>query len=141
MKTYPLRTFVHRVLLTRLGIAAALIASGVGLLTYVVQYSQLEKQAAELGRRGIQSLVDKVRHESDRRQIDAAIALRNVLGQGNPPVVYRAGRFVHVQFYDRATTILAQLAVPDQPGINEVKAFMASRPFTFPVPGYIKRQG
>jgi len=39
MKTYPLRKFVHRVLLVRLVAATAVIAVVVGLATYRVQFS------------------------------------------------------------------------------------------------------
>ena len=135
MKTYPLRTFVHRVLLVRLGTATVVIAAVVGLSTYVVQYSQLEQQVADLGRRGVQTLVDKARTEMERRQADAVTALRDSLGRGDPPVVYGAGRFVHIQFYDRASTVLADQVAAGQPGIDAVKAFMTGRPFSFPEPG------
>jgi HD-GYP domain-containing protein (c-di-GMP phosphodiesterase class II) len=135
MKTYPLRTFVHRVLLIRLGIAAAVIAAVVGLFTYFVQYAQLGHEVADLGRRGVLNLVDKVRYEMELRQTDVVTALREILGRGAPPVVYRAGRFVHVQFYDRASTVIAEQAFPDHPGIDAVKAFMMGRPFSFPEQG------
>ena len=44
MKTYPLRKFVHRILVARLGFAAAVIAVAVGLITYGVQQWQLERE-------------------------------------------------------------------------------------------------
>src|SRR5512135_2144733 len=135
MKTYPLRKFVHRVLVARLGFAAAVIAVIVGLITYGVQQWQLEREAADLGRQGVSSLLEKTRFVMEQQQTDAVTALRDVLGRGDPSVVYRAGRFVYVQFYDRASTVLADHAVADQSNIDGVKAFMASRPFSFPVPG------
>jgi HD-GYP domain-containing protein (c-di-GMP phosphodiesterase class II) len=135
MKTYPLRTFVRRVLLIRLGIATAVIAAVVGLCTYAVQSSQLEQQVADLGRRGVQALLEKARSEMERQQTDAVTAVREVLGRGGPPVVYRAGRFVHVQFYDSASTVLAEQTAAGLPGVEAVKAFMTNRPFTFPGPG------
>jgi len=135
MKTYPLRTFVHRVLLVRLGIATVVIAAVVGLFTYVVQYSQLERQVADLGRRGVQTLLDKGRAGMERQQAGVVTALRDDLGRGDPPVVYGAGRFVHVQFYDRASTVLAEQVAADQQGIEAAKAFMKGRPFSFPGPG------
>jgi HD-GYP domain-containing protein (c-di-GMP phosphodiesterase class II) len=135
MKTYPLRTFVHRVLLLRLVIAAVVIAAVIGLFTYFVQYAQLGHEVADLGRRGVLNLVDKVRYEMELRQTDGVTALREILGRGTPPVVYRAGRFVHVQFYDQASAVIAEQTVPDHPGIDAVKAFMTDRPFPFPEPG------
>ena len=81
------------------------------------------------------SLLEKTRFVMEQQQTDAVTALRDVLGRGDPPVVYRAGRFVYVQVYDRASTVLADHAVADQSNIDGVKAFMASRPFSFPGPG------
>jgi HD-GYP domain-containing protein (c-di-GMP phosphodiesterase class II) len=135
VKTYPLRTFIHRVLLVRLGIAAAVIAIVVGLFTYTIQHSQLEREVADLGRRGVLTLLEKSRFVMERQQTDAVTALRDVLGRGDPPAVYRAGRFVHVQVYDRASAVLAEQAAADQPGIDGVKAFVAGRPFSFPETG------
>jgi HD-GYP domain-containing protein (c-di-GMP phosphodiesterase class II) len=136
MKTYPLRTFVRRVLLVRLGIATVVIAAIVGLITFFVQNAQLERQVAELGRRGVQTLVEKARSEMERQQSDVVTALREVVRRGDPPVVYRAGRFVHVQFYDRSSVVLAEQAVIGQPGIDAVKAFVTGRPFSFPEQGH-----
>lgn len=61
MKTYPLRTLVHRILLIRLGIAATLIAICAGFITYVTQERQLRQQVADFGRKGIVALTDRVR--------------------------------------------------------------------------------
>jgi HD-GYP domain-containing protein (c-di-GMP phosphodiesterase class II) len=135
MKTYPLRTFIHRVLIVRLGIASVGIAIVVGLFTYGIQYARLESDVADLGRRGVSTLVEKVRSEMELRQNDAVTALRDVLGRGEPPVVYRAGRFVTLQVYDRASVVLAERSVVDQPGIDRAKAFMADSPFSFPGSG------
>ncbi|HXY54751.1 MAG TPA: HD domain-containing phosphohydrolase [Nitrospirota bacterium] len=135
MKTYPLRTFIHRVLLVRLGIASAAIAIVVGLFTYGIQHAQLKRDVADLGRRGVFTLHEKVRFEMERQHTDVVTALSDVFGRGDPPVVYRAGRFVHVQVYDRASLVLAEQAAADQPDIEGVKAFVAGRPFSFPDTG------
>jgi len=52
MKTYPLRKFVRQVLVVRLSIATAVIAIVVGLVSYGIQHLQLEREVADLGRRG-----------------------------------------------------------------------------------------
>ncbi len=112
MKTYPLRKFVHRVLIVRLGIATFVIAACVGLISYTVQSAQIGREAVGLGRRGISALQEKVRFETERqveksgaliegKKIDPVNVLREVLGKGTPPAVYRAGRFVSRQVYDR----------------------------------------
>jgi HD-GYP domain-containing protein (c-di-GMP phosphodiesterase class II) len=134
MKTYPLRTFINRVLLVRLGIAAAVIAIVVGLFTYGIQHSQIQRDVVDLGRRGVLTLLEKAMFVMERQQTDVVTALRDVLGQDNPPAVYRAGRFVYVQIYDRAFDVLAEKAA-DQPGIDRVKAFVADHPFSFPETG------
>jgi len=132
MKTYPPRKFVGRVLVVRLGLAAASISLVVGLITSGVQQLQLEREVADLGQRGLHSLLDKARFVMEQQQTNAVTALLDVLGRGDPPVVYRAGRFVYVQFYNHGPAVLAEKAADDQPDIDRVKAFVASRPFSFP---------
>ncbi len=46
MKTYPLRTFVRRVLLFRLGLATALIGIVIAVITYFTQEIRLKRQVA-----------------------------------------------------------------------------------------------
>ena len=147
MKTYPLRKFVHHVLVVRLGIAAVVIAAGVGLVSFGVQNAQMGREAVDLGRRGVSSLQDKIRFETERQQerirsavegrkIDPVNVLREVLGRGTPPAVYRAGRFVYLQVYDRKRNVLLEeQEVADQPGMEAVKAFAAAQPLAFPAAG------
>lgn len=146
MKTYPLRTFVQRVLIVRLGIAALAIAAVVGLVSYGVQTAQIGREAADLGRRGIIALQDRVRSETERQQerfrsqmegrnTDPVAVLREVIGQVAAPVVYRAGRFVFFQVYDRERAVLAEKTVVDQAGMDSVKAFAAVTPFSLPAAG------
>ena len=146
MKTYPLRKFVHHVLVVRLGIAAVVIAAGVGLVSFGVQNAQMGREAVDLGRRGVSSLQDKIRFETERQQerirsavegrkIDPVNVLREVLGRGTPPAVYRAGRFVYLQVYDRKRNVLGEQEVADQPGMEAVKAFASAQPLAFPAAG------
>jgi HD-GYP domain-containing protein (c-di-GMP phosphodiesterase class II) len=135
MKTYPLRVFVHRVLLVRIAVATAVIALVIGFISYFIGEALLSDQVADLGRRGVSSLLEKVRSEMELRQSDAVTSLREVLGRGDPPVVYRAGRFVTVQVYDRASAVIAERSVVDHPAIDHVEAFLASTPFSFPWAG------
>jgi HD-GYP domain-containing protein (c-di-GMP phosphodiesterase class II) len=135
MKTYPLRKFVQRILVVRLSIAAAVIAFVVGLITYGFQHLQLEREVADLGRRGVFSILEKARFVMEQQQTDAVNAVREVFRRGDPLVVYRAGRFIYVQFYDRGSEVLAEKVVADQPDMDGLKALVASRPFSFPGPG------
>ncbi len=135
MKTYPLRSFVQRVLVIRLVLAAAVIAVVVGVLTYSVQHVQLERDVADLGWRGVLTLIENVRVVREQKQTDTVAALREVLEHSSPPVKYQAGRFVFIQVYDRTPAILAEKAVDDQPGMDGVRTFVASRPFSFRDPG------
>ncbi len=134
MKTYPLRSFVQRVLVVRLVLAAAVIAVVVGLLTYGVQRVQLERDVADLGWRGVLTLIENVRLVREQKQTDTIAALREVLEHSDLPVTYRAGRFVFIQVYDRTPAIVAEKAVNDQQDMDGVRAFVASRPFSFPKP-------
>jgi HD-GYP domain-containing protein (c-di-GMP phosphodiesterase class II) len=135
MKTYPLRVFVHRVLLIRLGSAAVVIAAVVGLGAYLVQRSQLADEVVDLGRRGVRTLVDQVRATMDREHSDGLSALREVVGRGERPVVYQAGRFAYFQIYDRASTVLADGSAADQPNIRDLHTSLESWPFLFPEVG------
>jgi HD-GYP domain-containing protein (c-di-GMP phosphodiesterase class II) len=145
MKTYPLRKFVHRVLIVRLGIATLAIAAIVGLISYTVQSAQIGREAIDLGRRGVSALQEKVRFETERQQekirpliegtkVDPVNVLREVLNQGQP-AVFRAGRFVYLQVYDRQGVVHAEKTVVDQPGIEAVKAFAAGHSLAYPAAG------
>ena len=135
MKTYPLRMFIHRVLIFRLGMASLAIALVVGLFTYGIQRAQLKRDIADLGRRGVYTIQEKVRFVMERQHTDAVTALRDVFGREDSPAVYRAGRFVYVQVYDRTSMVLAEQAAADQPDIEGVKAFVAGQSFSFPDTG------
>ena len=138
MKTYPLRTFVHRILLIRLGIAATLIAICAGFITYVTQERQLRQQVADFGRKGIAALTDRVRDAFVDQPMPPYEALRQILTKGDIPVVYHAGRFVEVQFYDKTSAVIAERSVSDNEQAIELRHCMASQPFVFPQPGQIQ---
>lgn len=65
-------------------------------------------------------------------------ALRQILTKGDIPVVYHAGRFVEVQFYDKTSAIIAESSVSDDEQAIELRHCMASQPFVFPQPGQIQ---
>lgn len=135
MKIYPLRYFVKRVLLIRLIAATAIIAAVVGFAAYSVQRAKLGSQVIDLGRRGIATLVDRVRFTMEQKQIDGLSALRELTGRGEPPVVYRAGRFVAFQIYDRKGSVLSDASVKDTKNMPAIQAFLSARPHNFPDPG------
>jgi HD-GYP domain-containing protein (c-di-GMP phosphodiesterase class II) len=136
MKTYPLSVFVRRVLLIRLAGAAAVIALVIGVAAFFVQRSQLADEVVDLGRRGVRTLVDNVRATMEREHSDGLTALREVVGRGERPVVYHAGRFVYLQIYDRASRVLAEESAADQPNIRDLRTSLESWPFTFPDAGH-----
>jgi HD-GYP domain-containing protein (c-di-GMP phosphodiesterase class II) len=132
MKTYPLRVFVKRVLLIRLGTATLTIALVTGAIAYFVQRGRIEQQAADNGRQGINLLTHRVMDIAERSQITPLAALHQVLKSGSDsPVAYRAGRFVWVQFYDRSGTMVAEVSVPHSPAAD-AKALAEKEPFAFP---------
>jgi HD-GYP domain-containing protein (c-di-GMP phosphodiesterase class II) len=135
MKTYPLRTFVHRVLVVRLGIATLVIAAAVGLISYTVQSAQIGREAIDLGRRGVRTIQERISFVMERQKTDPMTALREVLGPDMAPTVYRAGRFVYIQIYDRQGAVVIEKEAADQPGIQGVKTFAVSQPLAFPAAG------
>jgi len=132
MKIYPLVFFVKRVLLIRLCAATAAISIVIGSVAYFVQRSLLEVQVFDLGRRGIATLADRVRVTMDQQRMDLLSALRKVVRQGDPPAVYRAGRFISYQIYDRIPSVLAEASADRWTNISDVQTFLNSRAFTFP---------
>lgn len=132
MKTYPLRTFIQRILVRRLGIATAVIAVAVATAAYLSQQAVLSREVADLGRHGVATLVERVRTVMDRERTDVLSALRELLAAGVQPVVYRAGRFVIVQVYDRSGTVMAEGVAGGQQEMEQLKAFVASQPVAFP---------
>ena len=140
MKTYPLRTFVHRTLLIRLGIAATLIAVCAGLVTYFTLEKQLTLQVVDFGRKGISVLADRVRDTLIDNPIHPIEALRRLLAAGDAPMKYHAGHFVEIQFYNKTSAVIAEKSSPDYQGLNEVKRFMAARPFSFPNAGSLQTE-
>lgn len=137
MKAYPLRKFVHRVLLVRLALATGVIAVVAGLIVYRSQQAQLEREVADLGRRGAAALVERVRDVMAFEKTDARDALQKVLGGSSPPVDYRAGQFVLYQIYDRAGTVMAEVPVANWPDIEGVRAAMAAQSLSFPEAGRV----
>lgn len=138
MKRYPLRTFVRRILLIRLGIAATSIAVCAGFITYLTQERQLTQQVVDIGRKGISALADRVRDTLVDQSRHPYEALRQILTKGDTPMVYHAGRFVEVQFYDKTSAMIAESSAPDGERTTEVRRFMASQPFVFPQGGQIQ---
>jgi HD-GYP domain-containing protein (c-di-GMP phosphodiesterase class II) len=135
MKTYPLRVFVKRVLLIRLGTATLALALITGAITYFVQQGRIEQQVADNGRQGIHALTHRVMDIAEKNQITPLAALHQVLTSGtDSPAAYRAGRFVWVQFYDRSGAVVAEVSAPESPA-TDAKALAEKRPFAFPEPG------
>jgi HD-GYP domain-containing protein (c-di-GMP phosphodiesterase class II) len=132
MKTYPLRVFVKRVLLIRLGTATLALVVITAVITFFFQRDRIEQQVADNGRQGINALTHRVMDIAERSQITPLVALHQVLKSGSDsPVAYRAGRFVWVQFYDRSGTVVAELSVPHSPAAD-AKALAEKEPFAFP---------
>ncbi len=140
MRTYPLRTFVHRALLIRLGVAATLIAVCAGLITYLTLERQLKRQIVDFGREGISVLADRVRDTLIDHPIHPFETLRGLLSAKDAPMEYYAGRFVEVQFYDKTPAVIAEKSFPDYQGLNDVKRFMAAHPYSFPVAGSLQTE-
>jgi HD-GYP domain-containing protein (c-di-GMP phosphodiesterase class II) len=133
MKTYPLRVFVKRVLLIRLAVATMVIALMAGAITYFVQQDRVEQQVADIGRQGIASLAGRVMDTVEKQKIAPLAALHLELATAaERSVSYRSGRFVFVQFYDRAGTVFAEESAPDIRRGGDPKALAEGRPFIFP---------
>ncbi len=134
MKTYPLYTFVHRVLVVRLAVVAVVMAAVVGAASYAVQQSQIEREVIDLGQRGVLTLREQARFVMEREKVDAVAAFREVLAQISRPAVFRTGSFVHLEVYDGNGTVLAARTAAGLPDGEKIVAAAESRGFTFPGP-------
>jgi HD-GYP domain-containing protein (c-di-GMP phosphodiesterase class II) len=136
LKTYPLRDFVNRVLLVRLGVAAIAAAFITGAITYAVQQERLEQQVVEIGRQGISGLIRRVMDIVEQQQVPPLAALHQILASAaEAPVAYRSDRFAFVQFYDRSGTVLAEESKAGSRTEEAAKTWAAARPFDFPAAG------
>jgi len=137
MKTYPLRTFVRRILLIRLGIASVLIAASIAAITYFAQEARLKHQVADYARMGMRAVTMEVQNIMSSRSLDAADALREYIGQRRESLNYEAGRFVYVQFYDASLNMVAEWARDGHMDIDRYKALLASEPMQRPDAGAV----
>ena len=126
MKTYPLRTFVHRVLLFRLGITTVLIAIIIAALTYVTLEVKLTRQVTDFARKGLEVVAAEVREVMRSRSLEAVDALRAVAGESRASTVYSAGRFVQVQFFDASLQPVVEWQLPGQEEAGRYQAVLAA---------------
>ncbi len=133
MKTYPLKIFVKRVLLIRLGVATLVLALTAGAVTFFFQQDQLSRQVADIGRQGIAILTRRVMDAVERQNIEPLAALPQVLAAAaETPAAYHSGRFVFVQFYDRSGTVVAEGSAPEAGQGEAGGALAKARPLIFP---------
>lgn len=133
MKTYPLKIFVKRVLLIRLGVATLVLALTAGAVTFFSQQDQLSRQVADIGRQGIAILTRRVMEAVERQNIEPLAALPQILAAAaETPAAYRSGRFVFVQFYDRSGKVVAEGSAPEAGQGEAGGALAKARPLIFP---------
>lgn len=141
MKTYPLRVFVKRVLLIRLGVATVVIALLTGGITYFVQQERLEQQVVDIGLQGISVLTRRVVDIIEQQRIKPLAALHQVLATtAETPGTYRSGRFIFVQFYDRSSTVFAEESTAGSRVHEAAKGLAETRPFVFLEAGQIETE-
>jgi HD-GYP domain-containing protein (c-di-GMP phosphodiesterase class II) len=136
VKVHRLGAFVKRVLLIRVAAATLLIALAAGALTYFIQQDRLEREVADLGRQGIATLTRRVLDIVDQQQAAPLAALHQVLATAaDAPVTYFSGRFVFVQFYDRAGVVLAEASAPGLAADDPAESPLDGLAFGFPAAG------
>lgn len=133
MKGYTLRVFVKRILLMRLAATALLLALAAGAATFFYQRERLGQQVADIGRQGMAVLTRRVMDIAESQKIEPLAALVHVLeAAAETAVAYRSGRFVFLQFHDRAGAVVAEGGVPE-PRLGEAgRALAQARPMVFP---------
>jgi HD-GYP domain-containing protein (c-di-GMP phosphodiesterase class II) len=133
LKTYPLRTFVKRVLLIRLAVVATGAALVGGATSYFLQEQQIENLVVDLGRQAVSTLSVQVTALIKYQKVTPVEALRQVLSIAPEYLVeYRSGHFVFAQFYDRSGTIFAEASAPEPRIMETLKGLINAQPLSFP---------
>jgi HD-GYP domain-containing protein (c-di-GMP phosphodiesterase class II) len=136
LKTYPLRTFVKRVLLIRLAVVATGVALVGGATSYFLQEQQIENQVVDLGRQAVSTLSVQVAALMKYQKVTPVEALSQVLSIAPEYLVeYRSGHFVFAQFYDRSGTIFTEASAPKPQMIETLKGLINAQPLSFPDAG------
>lgn len=139
MKTYPLRTFVRRVLLLRVVAAGAALCVVVGVLAWWTERSRTEDRVVDSARAGIARLATWTAERIAAEGGDPVVAIRHAVARGaESPVVLDAGRYVRLEVYDRSGAILAKARVPAAGPPDGLDAFLASEPRVFPGEGEVR---
>ena len=128
MKTYPLRTFVHRVLLVRLGITTVLIGIVIATLTYFTLEARLTGQVNDLGRKGLEVIAAEVQNVMRSQALGVVDAVRAVVGKNRESTVYGSGRFVYAQFFDASLQTVAEWQLPGQEDTGRYRNALAMEP-------------
>jgi HD-GYP domain-containing protein (c-di-GMP phosphodiesterase class II) len=141
MRTYPLRTFVRRVLLLRLAGVGLLLAVAAGAAAWFAERARTEERVADAARAGIASVAARTRDLLEAEGGEPEAALRAVVARAvEHPVVLESGRFVRAEFHDAAGQVLALAAAGDHPAAAAAEALLAAEPRAFPAAGEIRAE-
>jgi HD-GYP domain-containing protein (c-di-GMP phosphodiesterase class II) len=135
MKTYPLRTFVRRVLLVRVAVAGAILCAVAGAVAWRTERTRIEDRVVDAARAGAVRLAGFAA-ESLAAGRDPAVALRDAVARAaESPVGLESGRFVRLELFDRAGAVVAESRQEGYGALAALDAFLAREPRVFPAVG------
>jgi HD-GYP domain-containing protein (c-di-GMP phosphodiesterase class II) len=136
MKTQPLRTFVRRTLLLRVAAAGAALCVVAAGVAYLTERHRVEAAVVDAARAGVARLAGWTTDRIAEGGVEPVAALREALARAaESPVQLEAGRFVRVEFYDRAGAVLAESRLAGHPAAAAVEARLAREPRPYPAAG------
>ena len=135
MKTYPLRTFVRRVLVLRLLVVGLALCLGVGAVAWHVERTRMEDRIVDSAHAGLARISRSVAERITDGEEPLAALRQTVARVSGNPIQFESGHFAAVEFYDRSGAVLANARMPGGRPAEGLEAAFLREPRDFPPAG------
>jgi HD-GYP domain-containing protein (c-di-GMP phosphodiesterase class II) len=135
MKTYPLRTFVRRVLMLRVLAAGVVLCVGVGAVAWYVERARMEDRILDSAHAGVHRITRTVTDRIAGGEQPLAALRQTAARVAESPVEFESGRFVAFEVYDGSGATLAEALMPGKPSREGLGAALAREVRDFPAAG------
>jgi len=130
---YGLKYFIHRRLAVRLLIGGTLIATLLGMATYLTRYDDIGQTAIFHAINGIERLRLRVSEIVEESGDSIAAAIQQGLDENSSDrIISRYGQFVLARFYTPDGNILAHRSLPGESESVQLDEFIQQTPSLFP---------
>jgi len=135
MKTYPLRTFVRRVLLLRVTAVGLVLCVVAGFAAWHTERGRMEGRVVDSARGGVARIASSTAERIADGEDPLAALRQTVARVAESPVQLDAGRFVALECYDRSGAVLTEARMVGDRSREGVDAMLATEPRDFPAAG------